>query len=285
MPEVAEEELDGYPTPAAYLMFQSSAYPDALAAVSLPIGYHRDEAASYPAVIAFGGAGECSRPPRTGALAWLGFYKSGEAAQALNRGQLRKDDFRGLVTPGQLAEFNQRLQHTQYGGVILVCPYSPPLRPGERFEDPAYETFIMDELIPELKRRYRVARGGGFGVDGVSMGGSRSLYYGFKYPETFHSIGALQGAFGPYLDTYEELIRENHDILRERSIQLVTSDGDYLAPSVRKMHGLLSEYGIPHQFRVLSGPHDYIFNQGPGSLALLTFHSEAYRSRSRGHTK
>ena len=34
-------------------------------------------------------------------------------------------------------------------------------------------------------------------------------------------------------------------------------------------------WGMP--FLYLSGPHDYIFNQGPGALALLLFHDRALR--------
>ena len=147
-----------------------------------------------------------------------------------------------------------------------------------------YEAFIVEELIPALKSRYRVAPGK-IGVDGVSMGGSRSMYYGFKYPEVFYSIGSVQGAFGPYFDIYRDLIAKNRDLLRKRPIQLVTSDRDTMVKSVEKMHGLLLAEDIPHVYLKLTGPHDYIFNQGPGALALLMFHDHALRMASRGPIK
>ena len=121
----------------------------------------------------------------------------------------------------------------------------------------------MDELIPALKSRYRVADAR-VGVDGVSMGGARSMYYGFKYPEVFSSIGSVQGAFGPYFDIYRHFVERHRETLKKRSIQLVTSDRDPMAPSVERMHQLLLDKLDTHLYLKLTGPHDYIFNQGTG---------------------
>ena len=111
------------------------------------------------------------------------------------------------------------------------------------------------------------------------------MYFGLKYPNVFKSIGSIQGAFGPFFPVYEQLIRSNHDILKKRAIQLITSDGDYLHRSVERMHRLLLREGIPHLYYVLTGPHDYIFNQGPGSVALLVFHNEALNGTRGGPVK
>jgi len=278
------EKLTGYRAPTEYLIISSRNFARAVVAVTLPLDYEKSPEERYPLVIAFGGMGECMKPPRLGALAWVEYYKADEAIRALDTNHLERADFKGLVTTGQLAQFNNRLDRHPYRGVILVCPYSPPLTVKSALEFPEYEAFVMKELIPELKRRYRIATGR-IGVDGVSMGGARSLYYGFKYPEVFSSIGAVQGAFGPYMDTYKELVIKNRGILKDRAIQLVTSDGDTMARSVEKMHGLLEGQGIPHTFLKLTGPHDYVFNQGPGSLSLLVFHNQALRSRLAGPVK
>lgn len=268
------EALDGYLTPAEYLTIDSRHVPGAVVAIMLPTGYDAADQKDYPLVIAFGGAGECAKPPKQGALAWMHYYRSDEAVRALDHGNLTTRDFRGLVTPHGLADFNQRLKDRPYQGVILACPASPLLSAMARPEFPEYEAFVIQELVPALKKRYRVAKGR-VGVDGVSMGGTRSMYYGFKYPELFASIGSVQGAFGAILDTYRDLIHKNRAALKDRSIQLVTSDADVMAPSVERLHRLLEEEGIPHAYLKLTGPHDYIFNQGPGALALLLFHSQA----------
>lgn len=273
------EKLEGYRTPAEYLVLKSRHVPSAIAAIGLPVDYGQDPARTYPLVIAFGGAGECARPPRDGALAWIGYYKTDQAMVALKNNKLQASDFRGLASAQEVREFNKRLEAHPFQGVILACPYSPPLTAGGRLEDPDYELFIMEELIPSLIKHYRVAPGM-IGVDGVSMGGTRSMYYGFKYPDIFRSIGSLQGSFSPFMDRYRELVVKNRALLKDRSIQLVTSDRDYLAPSVKKMSRMLESEGIPHSYLVLGGPHDYIFNQGPGSLALLVFHNQALNTAS-----
>ena len=282
--QISIEEISGFKTPAEYLTIGSKRFPDNIVAVTLPLDYDRDSSVNYPLVIAFGGFGECVRPPRQGALAWLHYYKTDEAALALANDKLTAGDFRGLVTSDHLDDFNRRLKRDHYGGVILACPASPPLAPQSRLEFSDYEAFIMEELIPALKDRYKVSPGR-IGVDGVSMGGARSIYYGFKYPEVFCSVGSVQGAFGPYFDVYRELIGKNRDLLRKRSIQLVTSDRDAMLKSVERMHGLLLAEDIPHVYLKLTGPHDYLFNQGPGSLALLMFHDHALRKASGGPIK
>ncbi len=275
---VHSKRIPDLAVPAEYLYFPASRFPDAVAVVSLPADYFTEPQKRYPLVIAFGGAGECAREPEEGALAWAGYYDADEAAVALGQETLTEEHFRGLVTVPQLAAFNQRLLMNPYSGIILACPYSPPLSTTAKdFEQPGYERFIMDELIPELKKRYRTIPGA-VGVDGVSMGGARSFYYGFSYPQEFLSIGAVQGAFGPHMATYARLVKENGNSLKSRAIQIVTSDDDVLAPSSVHMHELLLSNDIDHIYSVLTGPHDYIFNQGPGSIALLMFHNEALRS-------
>jgi hypothetical protein len=274
--EVSVEKLSGYKISAEYFVIPSQKYPQGVAVVSLPLGYEKHPTRKYPLVIAFGGAGECARTPRDGALAWLCYYKTDDAIRALKNNRVTPDDFRGLVTPSHLNDFNKRLRARPYGGIILACPSSPPLSPLVGLEYPDYEEYIVNELVPALKKRYRVADGR-VGVDGVSMGGARSMYYGFKYPEVFASIGSIQGAFGPYFDIYRHFVGRHSEILKHRSIQLVTSDHDPMAPSVERMHHLLVEHSIRHRYLKLTGPHDYIFNQGPGALELLVFHDRALR--------
>lgn len=278
------EPIPSAKAPSEYLFLNSQYIQDAVVVVTLPLDYEARPDKTYPLVIAFGGAGECARPPRQGALAWLGYYKMDDAVTALTRNHLESNDFRGLVTQDRLLEFNDRLKERPYSGVIVACPYSPLITSFRDFEDPGYEQYIIQELVPLLKKRYRVAEGF-IGVDGVSMGGARAMLYGLKHPDVFSAIGAVQGAFGPSLETYRQLIDKNRGKLKNRSIQLVTSDGDGMAPSVEKMSLLLKDEGIPHTYMNLTGPHDYIFNQGPGSIALLMFHDRAQRTKQHGPIK
>jgi pimeloyl-ACP methyl ester carboxylesterase len=268
------EKISGYRVPGEYITLPSKRILNAITVVTLPIDYFLNTQKEYPLIIAFGGAGECAKPPRTGALAWMHYYKMDEAVHALAREQLDTLDFRGLVKPEELQSYNRMLREQPYRGVIVACPYSPLLSMGRALEDPDYEAYLIEELVPALLTRYRVAKGK-IGVDGVSMGGARSMYYGLKYPQVFSTIGSVQGAFGPYFDMYEALLKTNAELLGKRQIQLLTSDGDSMRMPVQKMHELLQRYQVPHTYLRMTGPHDYVFNQGPGSIGLLVFHDRA----------
>lgn len=275
------EKVGNFLSQTEYFTLPSKRFPDSISAVSLPKGYDKNPKATYPMVIAFGGAGECSRSPRDGALAWVSYYKSDEAARALGSNKLTASDFRNLVTQEQLDTFNKKLRKDPYKGVILVCPYSPLLRGHSGLDSPEYEDYIMKELIPALQQHYRVDVSR-IGVDGVSMGGARSMYYGFKYPETFRRIGSVQAAVAPFMDVYSRLIETNRDKIRKCSIQVVSSDGDVFLKSVEKFSSMLNSMKIPNSLLILKGPHDYIFNQGPGSLALLAFHGSSAKNPTQG---
>lgn len=270
------EKIPGYKVPAEYLSLPSKHFSQNITAISLPIDYEKNPDKKYPLVIVFGGAGECARAPREGALAWMRYYKTDEAVAALAGNHLDANNFRGLASPAHVRDFNRKLSTKPYKGVILACPASPLTSGIMGPEFPEYEAYLIDELIPALKKRYRVTENS-IGVDGVSMGGARSMYYGFKYPEIFSSVGSVQGAFGPFMEIYRDLVIWNAAALRKRHIQLVTSDKDVMAHSVLKLHQLLVANKIPHAYLTLTGPHDYIFNQGPGALALLLFHDQALR--------
>ena len=102
---ISVEDISGFKTPAEYLTISSKRFPENMVAVTLPLNYDRDSAVNYPLVIAFGGFGECTRPPRRGALAWLQYYKTDEAIMALVNNKLAAGDFRGLVTREHLEQF------------------------------------------------------------------------------------------------------------------------------------------------------------------------------------
>lgn len=273
---IAREKLSGYTVPGELIRLRSEHYPGGVVGVTLPEGYWDRPSKRYPLVIAFGGAGESARPARQNALAWMRYYKLDEAVRAIGRGRLAVDDFRGHVTASQLKAFNRRLERQPYQGLIVACPASPLLSRSFPLESDEYEAFIMDEVLPLLVEAYRVEPGK-IGVDGVSMGGARAMYFGLAHPETFVSIGGLQGAFARHMSTYRRLIEQNKRALQRRQIRLATSDGDPLAPAVRLLHEALERAEIEHEMTLLSGPHDYIFNQGPGALSLLRFHDSALR--------
>ncbi len=140
------------------------------------------------------------------------------------------------------------------------------------------ESVIMKDLIPHIDATYRtIATREGRGVDGFSMGGFGAAHLGLKYPDVFayDSIMApallepgLKGlpanawsrlfpaAMGGNLDYWKEnnpfdLAVKNADKLRDRTwIRIVAhSENEYwLAPQCEKLHKILAENKIQHEY-------------------------------------
>lgn len=72
-----------------------------------------------------------------------------------------------------------------------------------------WETFIMTEFLPHLRAKYRVSADRETTmVTGISMGGFGSLRLGFKYPETFGAVAAMEPGAWPGL-TWDEVPDRN----------------------------------------------------------------------------
>ncbi len=58
-----------------------------------------------------------------------------------------------------------------------------------------YETYFIEELIPDVQRRYRtVETRSARGIAGLSMGGYGALKFGVKYPQQFVFVASMSGA-------------------------------------------------------------------------------------------
>ena len=149
-----------------------------------------------------------------------------------------------------------------------------------------WESFVMDEFLPHLRRRYQVSHERKTTmVTGSSMGGFGSLRLGFKYPEIFGALAAMQpGAwpgltwdqvpernkirsperignlFGDPFD-HERFQRENPASIVEGAssrlqdsaiyIEVGDEDGFGFVEGVDFMHRLLWRHRIPHEFRLV----------------------------------
>src|SRR5688572_9692538 len=74
---------------------------------------------------------------------------------------------------------------------------------GGAFGPPAYETFVIDQLIPLIDARYRTSAVRAHRlVTGVSMGGYGAAMFAARHPDLFAGVASLSGATDsnlPYL--------------------------------------------------------------------------------------
>jgi enterochelin esterase-like enzyme len=210
-------------------------------------------------------------------------YALGTAVRRLKRPPLTREDLLGFVTVERLARLNAALGAQSYRGLIVVCPYLPDVLRGDRAfsEGPLLARFVVDEILPRVYRETpAIGTAKATAVDGVSLGGRAALLVGLLRPEAFGVVAALQ----PALDNdetarFSDLAKAARTKNPELRLRLLTSDGDYfLEPTLALGRGLDARH-VPNQVDVVTGPHSYDFNRGPGSYEMLLFHDRALRGQ------
>jgi S-formylglutathione hydrolase FrmB len=153
-----------------------------------------------------------------------------------------------------------------------------------------YETYVIQELIPGVQRRYRTIEAReGRAIAGLSMGGYGALKFGVKYPEKFVFVASMSGAFGaaswtegdlrgleaiwrtlsPVFGQADSPTRPANDLprlYRERTreriatlpyVYLDCGTEDQLLPVNRSLADILLAQKIPHEYRELPGKHEW----------------------------
>jgi len=231
----------------------------------------------FPVVVALHGRGEALKAPVEGAFGWPRDYALVRAIDRLRAPPLRDADYEGLADPARMAEANASLAARPFGGVVVACPWLPDFHPAASVDIGAYSRFLLDVLLPRVRRETPALPGAeSTGIDGVSLGGVIALRVGLAYPEAFGAVGALQPAFAePQPAKWTALARSARERRPALKLRLLTSHEDYFRGPIVSVSQAWRSGGIPHDFADVPGPHDYVFNRGPGSIELLLWHDRA----------
>lgn len=176
--------------------------------------------------------------------------------------------------------------------MIIVTPEGGDAWYTDSGTEPAakYETYIIEELIPDVQRRYRtIETREGRGIAGLSMGGYGALKFGVKHPEMFVFAGSLSGALGAASWTETDLrgleaiwrtllaifgqedsplrrANDLHKLYRELTAERIAAlpyvyldcgTEDPLLSSSRSLAAILLERKIPHEYHQLPGKHNW----------------------------
>jgi S-formylglutathione hydrolase len=166
-----------------------------------------------------------------------------------------------------------------------------------------WETFIVSELIPDVRKRYHVASGPSKTVvSGISMGGLGSLRLGFDHPEVFGGLASLEAGIEPALSFDDVKMRnrfqrndaffasifgdpvdrafwkkanpanmaiDNREKILASGLQIYVEVGDkdmfHLDEGVEYLHRVLWDHQIPHEYRLVHGA-DHLGRSLPGRL-------------------
>ncbi len=166
-----------------------------------------------------------------------------------------------------------------------------------------YEDFFFKELMPYVEKKYRIKREKRYrAVAGLSMGGGGSFMYALHHPELFSSACPLSAYVGPltleqlkaqikgsgkkYTEAEVKTYFENHNAVEliksmpEKDLKSVRwyldcGDDDFLFEGNSLAHIELKKKGIPHEYRVRDGAHNWTYWRA--SLPeVLRFVSEAF---------
>ena len=152
-----------------------------------------------------------------------------------------------------------------------------------------WETFILADLLPQIRKAYRVAPGrqGAF-VTGVSMGGMGSLRLAFKHPEAFQAVASQEPGIEPALAYDDIQLRDRFwraqplfekiygapvdrdywaannpaniakaapERLRGLGVYIEAGDQDmfFLDHGTEFLHRILFDAGVAHEYRLVRG--------------------------------
>jgi iron(III)-salmochelin esterase len=229
----------------------------------------------FPALVALHGHGEAMKGPERGALGWPNDYALTRALERVCAPPLVAADFEGLVTDEHLAEVNAQLAARPWRGLVVVCPYLPDLDLRRDADITEYGKFVAEVILPRVVREMPVARGpAATGIDGVSLGGAVALRAGLAFPQTFGAVGALQPAIDDArVSDLVDLARAARAKRPELALRITTSKDDYYRDVTHALSNAWRAANVAHDFSELPGPHDYVFNRGPGAYEMLMWHA------------
>lgn len=183
----------------------------------------------------------------------------------------------------------------QYG-VMLVMPdgavnswyWDSPIEPTNR-----YETFVAKELVSHIDSHYKtIANRNARAITGLSMGGHGALYLAIRHQDIFGAAGSTSGGvdirpfpknwgMSKWIGTIEEhpenwekyTVTNMVDQLKPNSLKLIIDCGseDFFYEVNCAFHEKLAKAGIPHDFYVRPGVHNWAYWSNSIQYQMLFF--------------
>ena len=230
--------------------------------------------ARFPVLVALHGRGEAVKAPAEGAMGWPRDYAMVHALDRVRAPPLRDADYLGFADPARVRDANASLAALPYRGAIVACPWMPDLRFPATGDLGDYARYVCGALLPRIRRETpALSAPEATGIDGVSLGGVAALRIGLSCPDVFGAVGGIQAAMQPGQNAeWSALAQAARAARPSMRLRLLTSHDDYFHDAITGVSRAWRAAGIDHDFADVPGPHDYVFNRGPGSLELLLWH-------------
>lgn len=163
--------------------------------------------------------------------------------------------------------------------MILVMPFGHAVpygvRGGPVNNTDLFEEYLLNDVMPLIESRYRVAPGReSRAIAGLSMGGGQALTIGFRRLDRFSAIGAFSAA------AQEDFEKEFAQVLaapedtnaKLKVLWLACGKQDRLLERSQRLSALWTSRGIKHTYRATEGAHVFrVWREYLGEFAPLLF--------------
>lgn len=158
-----------------------------------------------------------------------------------------------------------------------------------------YETYIIDELVPFIDKKYKTIAGpGGRAISGLSMGGHGALYLSFKHQEVFGAAGSMSGGvdFRPFSEKWDikkrlgsitefpenwnkNTVTNMLELVKDNNLKLIIDCGvdDFFIDVNRELHQKMLALKINHDYIERPGKHNIEYWENSLKFQLLFFYN------------
>jgi len=201
------------------------------------------------------------------------------------------DDHTGWVQFGEVKSITDKANKNGVStSMIIVMPDAQTGKKGyfnDLDQEWNYEDFFFEEFLPFIEKKYRIKSEKRYrAIAGLSMGGGGAFIYALRHPEMFSSACPLSGYMGEasYNDFYEKNMEKCEKLTREKvfnyysnhnSLSIIQNqtdenlksvrwyidcgDNDFLYEGNSLVHIALKKRGVPHEYRVRDGAHNWTY--------------------------
>ena len=166
-----------------------------------------------------------------------------------------------------------------------------------------YETYIIDELVPFIDKKYKtIASREGRAISGLSMGGHGSLYLSLKHQDVFGAAGSMSGGVDirPFSEKWDIKNRlgaitdfpENWEkntvvnlieLNQNNNLKLIIDCGvdDFFIDVNRELHQKMLALKIDHDYIERPGKHNIDYWENSLKFQLLFFYNFFHSSPTK----